>query len=117
MRYDFYLKQGDTWPPLKAKLLDADEELIDISTAASIRFVMTKFKDRTDVIIDSLDITIEGDWVVYSWKTGETDIAGSYQAEFVVDLDGGNITTVPNKNDEYIYIMIGKELGYAANGS
>lgn len=111
MRYDFYLKQGDTWPSLKAKLLDADEELIDVSAADSIRFVMTKFRNRTDVVIDSLNVGIENDWVVYNWQPGETDVAGSYQAEFVVDLGSGNIVTVPNKNDEYIYILIGRELG------
>jgi hypothetical protein len=111
MNYDFYLKQGDTWPSLKAKLLDSDGELINVSLADSIRFVMTEFRNRNEVIVDSLNVRLEGDWVVYDWQSGETDANGSYQAEFVVNLGDGHIVTVPNKNDEYIYILIGKELG------
>jgi hypothetical protein len=115
MKYDFYLKQGDTWPPLKARLLQADCTDIPISTAHSIKFTMTKFRNRNDVIIDKGDVTIEEiegkDWAVYTWQPADTDTAGAYQAEFVIDLGSGNVVTVPNENDKYIYILIGNQLG------
>lgn len=116
MNYDFYIKQNDTWPPLKARLLDADDVEIPVGDAQEIRLVMTKKNNRRFEIINSTNLSVVTDtegktWVVYYWEPDDTKNSGGYQAEFVVILADGNVVTVPNKNDEYVMILIGNELG------
>lgn len=114
MIFDVHLKENDTWPPLMVKLLDADNNPIPIEDAYKIKFIMTKYKDRTNVIIDTeisgIEKIDEEYWATYLWQENDTSEAGRYQAEFVIYLDQEKVITVPNGND-YIYIQIGNELG------
>lgn len=112
--YDFYIKRTDTWPSLKAKLVQVDGTAIPLE-GATVVFEMSKRGNRKDMIIKNGEVEIEEiddeEWACYIWQEGDTDVAGSYQGEFVVTFSNGKQVTVPNKNDEYIMILIGNKLG------
>ena len=59
------------------------------------------------VVIDAAAtiVTAAAGLVRYSWASGDTDTAGSYQAEFEVTYADGSIETFPNSSNIKIDIM------------
>ena len=50
-------------------------------------------------------VTAAAGLVRYSWNSGDTDTAGSYQAEFEMTYGDGSIETFPNSSNIQIDIM------------
>lgn len=108
----FYLKQHDTRPDLRVRLLD-DDTAIDLTNAAGARFVMGN--RRSGVKVDA-DMTIEDQTVdatlgvvKYTWQAGDTSASGDFQAEIQITWPTGKIQTFPANG--YITIVITKDLG------
>ena len=97
------MRKSDTWPPLRATLIEADGTPINLVSAA-VNFHMEDDKDN--VVIDSSAIVVsasEGE-VRYDWSSGDTDEVGTFEGDFVVEFSSGKKATVPNR--EYIPIYI-----------
>ena len=102
------IKRGDTRNCIKAFLKDSHGEPIDLSDCV-VTFHMAPITlpaiiNRSVHVQDRTNGEV---WVV--WKPGETDIAGTYQAEFKVLYKDGRKETFPN--DGYISIKILEDLG------
>ena len=102
------LKQGDTWPPLKATLQQANGTAINL-TEATVRLMVIN-RQGTEIIDHAAAITnaISGQ-VQYDWHTSDTANAGIFRGEFEVTFAGGAIVTVPNNG--YFEIQILSQLG------
>lgn len=110
MAADFFLKQGDTTPPLVSTLKDADGAAVDL-TGADVRFIMTprgETEPTTDGVAD-IDADPESGVVSYQWMEGDTETAGLYDAEFEVTFVDYSVQTFPNSG--YVRIQILRQLG------
>ena len=97
------MRKGDTWPPLRATLVEADGSPIDLS-GATVTFQMED--DNNNSVINSSAVIVsssEGQ-VRYNWSSGDTDEVGTFEADFLVEFSSGKKATVPNR--EYIPIYI-----------
>jgi hypothetical protein len=100
----FYIKRNDTSPSMLATLQDADGNAVNV-TGATIRFHLRAIGSDA-VTVDSAAVIVtpfEG-IVRYDWDAADTDVAGSYQAEFEVTYADASIETFPN--DGYIRVNI-----------
>ena len=100
----FYIKRNDTSPSMLATLQDADDNAISVN-GATVRFHLRAI-GATAITVDSAAVIVsplEG-IVRYDWDAADTDVAGSYQAEFEVTYNDGSIETFPN--DGYIRVNI-----------
>ena len=103
------VKKGKTSPFVQFRLFDMDTFLPVDLTGAQIKFFMEGPEDSTDV----KRIEGEGEVVVspltgigkYEWNPGETEIPGSYRADFEVTLSDGTQVRVP-EGREFITITI-----------
>jgi hypothetical protein len=103
------IKRGKITPSVQFRLFDMDTFLPVNLTGAQIKFFMEGPEDRTDV----KRIEGEGEVVVspltgigkYEWHPGETDLPGSYRADFEVTLSDGTEVRVP-EGGEYIKVEI-----------
>jgi hypothetical protein len=103
------IKKGKTSPPAQFRLFDMDTLLPVNLTGAEIRFFMEGPEDRTDL----KRIEGEGEVVVspltgigkYEWNPGETDIPGSYRADFEITFSDGVMVRVPD-GGAYIRVEI-----------
>ncbi len=95
----FYIKKGDTAPPLRVFLRQRDGSPITLDTAV-VKFHMNngKVASGTVTILDADLGKVE-----YSWQAADTDTAGSFSGEFEI-TDGGKDQTVPSNG--YITIKI-----------
>jgi BppU N-terminal domain len=105
MSYSFYIKTGDRAPSLEAVLRDPDDNPIDLTDADEVRFKMNTSPPMDEVAI--VDDATAG-LVHYGWKTGETDVAGFFRAEFEITWNDTRKQTVPNK--DYIHVYIAEDL-------
>lgn len=92
----FNIKQGDTFPSLRANLKDGSNEAIDL-TGATVRFHMRPVGTAVAAIDAAATVISAGTGVVdYTWQAGDTATVGEYQAEFEVTYPGGEVETFPN---------------------
>ena len=103
----FTIKQNDTSPALQATLQDYAGSPINL-VGASVRFHM-KSLDGSVVVDAPMTVTSPSTGVVvYSWQAADTDVAGTYYAEFEVTYSDLSIETFPNTDS--IAIVITPEL-------
>ncbi len=95
----FYIKKGDTAPPLRVFLRQKDGTPIPLGTA-TVKFHMGNGKVASGSV-DVIDVSTAK--VEYVWQTADTDTAGSFNGEFEI-TDGGKDQTVPSNG--YILIRI-----------
>lgn len=108
------IKQGDTYPPVRATLTDYSGTAIDL-TDATVTFRMVDANGNTVIAAGACTITNAATGEVqYQWAEADTDTPGRFRAEFVVEFSGGAIATVPNSN--YIIVEIVRNL-YVAPSS
>lgn len=107
---DFYIKKGDTSPPLKAQLKEDDGSTVDL-TGANVSFRMRKVGSDT-VKVDSsanIDNAVEGK-VSYVWSKGDTDTQGYYNVVFGVDYDNSGNVDETFPNFQYITVKVDEQL-------
>lgn len=108
----FIIKKGDTLPVINATLTTgptAGSQTPVNLTSASVVLVLKPTSGgaasrKTASIVSALNGTVKYDWVA-----GDTNTAGTYNAEWEVTFSGGGIQTFPN--DAYFQITIGDDLG------
>jgi hypothetical protein len=90
MDADILMKQGDLQPPLSVSLTDDTGNVVDVTTALSVKFRMAP--SITHVELFSRDATIDdgaNGQFSYLWQAGDTDTAGTFYGEFVVTWSTG----------------------------
>jgi len=102
-----WIKQGDTRPYLRKRLLDGEGAAVDL-TGATVRFHMrgvdeTVAKVDDFAVPDADQVTNEG-WVEYRWATGDTDTAGRYYTEWEVTYSDGTVQTFPTAAPDVLTI-------------
>jgi len=102
----FTIKTGDTSPAIEYTLLEPDGTTPQSLVGASVRFHMRLQNTSGDAAVDSAATITDdaGGGVRYSWATGDTAIAGTYDAEFEVTFSDGTVETFPNSN--FITVII-----------
>lgn len=100
----FRIKQNDTSPELEAALSDATGTAINLN-GASVRFHMRRAGGPVVVDAAATIVTAAAGLVRYVWTAGNTNTAGSYQAEFEVTYGDGSIETFPNSSNIQVDIM------------
>jgi len=98
---DFYIKQGDTRPAIKAQLYNDSSE-VDL-TGATVRFIMGGVVDAAATVTSALTGAVQ-----YQWETADTVDAGSFEGEFEVTFSDGRIETYPNNG--YLDILITEQI-------
>ena len=100
----FYIKQGDTLPPLNVVLLDSQGNTIPEADISTAQFSM---RQGSNVKVSSQTATYVGPAEFnYYWSilNGDTDTPGRYEGEISVLMADGTTRTFPN--DGYIEIII-----------
>lgn len=113
MSADYFLTQNDIpSTPLVAVLIDAKGNVVDLSNAISIRFLMRQ-KGSSVLKVDLPAAVVNPPGadgkVSYAWQAGDTDTAGDYDAEFEVRFPGNKILTFPTTPK--IRIRVVREVG------
>lgn len=93
----FYIKQGDRLPIISATLYDDAGVAINL-TGSTVDFKWRKRGDADSetnsgacVISDANNGVVE-----YNWASGDTDVAGTFDAEFQITTSSALKMTVPN---------------------
>lgn len=104
------LKKDDLLPNVRATLTDNEGNAVDLTLASSVKFVM-KSPSATTAKVDAAGtiVTAASGIVQYTWATGDTDTAGTFNAEFEVCWDVGVYQTFPANG--YLEVEIIPDLG------
>lgn len=102
-------KTGDTWPPIKGTVTDANDAAVNIFTATSIRFIAKKVGAADTVTgaavkLDDGTLGLRGRWQ-YTWAPSDLSVAGSWEVEIEVTWTAGQIETFPDnasRNPQYV---------------
>lgn len=105
---DHKMKQHDTRPPIRATLTNFGP-----LSGASVKFIMrlkgsTTPKVNTNGVIEDPDAGV----VRYDWTAADTDLAGSFDAEWQVTYGDGGKETFPG-DETYNRVVISPDLDNA----
>ena len=100
---DFVIKQGDLEPELAVTLIGADGGPADLTTASSVRLRFASSAGVELWVRDAEIIDAPTGRVAYVWQPGDTEVPGSFYAEFVVDWRG-RLQTYPPSG--YLLIVV-----------
>jgi len=94
--------QGDTKPDITATLYEEEdrENVLDLTTADSVRFQMRKPDDEVFTVDDSADVVVADQGAVsYSWKENDLSVPGLYDAQWEIHWNDGKVQTTvyPNR--------------------
>ncbi|GAF67009.1 hypothetical protein BTS2_3917 [Bacillus sp. TS-2] len=103
----FHFKQGNTNQKLTLSLKSFDHD-IDLSNS-TVRFIMTDHY-RQNLLIDELAAieSISEGTVSYTFHSGQTELAGTFKAEFEIYDPNNQFKVFPNK--EYLSIKFHPKL-------
>lgn len=106
---DFTIKQNDTRPVLDAQLQMGDGTPINL-TGCTVKFCMiSTIAKQPKINTQAAIIDAVNGKVRYNWAPSDTDIPGSYKAEFEITFPDGSVQSVPN--DDYFTISVMKDIG------
>lgn len=83
-RTDFSIKEGDTQPAIEATLL-YDDAPVDLTDAVVVFDMKHTFEDVS--VRGMCTIQDTDGKVAYIWDETDTNVPGTYEAEFLVDYD------------------------------
>lgn len=103
----FEITAGDTLPPVRGVLIDADNVVVPIQVGDTVRFRMRPVVPGLTADLDGLAVVNDADAgdVEYQWQPTDTDVPGVYQAEFHLVPPGG-VGGMTFPNDDYITVVI-----------
>lgn len=110
----FYIKRNDRRPSLTAQFFQADGVTpLDLSSAASVSMVVRptgagiddapKFKSSCTVVNSATG------QISYTWNSGDTDTAGTFDYEFEITWASGITQTIPA--DTYFTLVVVDDIG------
>lgn len=108
MTQTFKIKRGDTSPSLQWELNDPNINL----AGATVIFNMKRMHNGNLVANRAPAEVVAGaarPTLAYNWQPADTDIAGTYQAEFEITFADQSVET--NPNDGFILVIITPDLG------
>jgi len=107
---DFTIKANDRKPDLVVLCLDAAGAAVDLTTASSVKLIMSSSVGATPKVDAAATITdaATGE-VTYAWQAGDTDTPGRYIGEIEVTWSVGVVQTFPS--DGFLDIRVAGELG------
>jgi hypothetical protein len=101
-----HMKQGDTMPALRAMLVEDDNEFNLSEYTVTMKMKLANADSLTvddSVTIEQPDRGI----VTYDWNSGDTEMNGTYNIEFVAEHNDGNKLSFPNNGFGRVYIEEG----------
>jgi len=107
MNLKFYLKRGDTAKSIRFA------PPVQVPPAPPIAAARFQMRDRATGLsrIDAAAAVV-GTWpaeeLQYDWISGDTDLAGIHEAEFVLTYQDGRIETLPDL--EFIEVIISEDV-------
>ena len=104
----FFLKQNDTSPSLRAKLVGPTGAVTNLA-GCSVRFHM-KLGSGSALKVDGIASIVDAPngLVQYNWSPSDTNSVGQFIGEFEVTFPGGAVETFPNNSN--IQITISPEI-------
>lgn len=99
---DLRLKAGDRHPPFSATL-KAGGAAVDLTGSTVLLIIRNQTTAEVDTFAMSI-VSATAGTVTYEWGAGETDTAGTYDAEIEVTFGDGTKQTFPTK--EYLTVEI-----------
>jgi hypothetical protein len=97
-------------PEIQAVLKDADDNIVNLTGALGVRFIMTNKATGTNKVDAAATVvTPAAGLVKYTWEEEDTDEAATFKGEFEVQFADGRLETFPN--DSYIDIKVQADLG------
>ena len=108
----FPIKTGDLLPAITATLMQqvgtADATVIDLTTATAVKFGMrNRATGATKVDAAGTIVSAVAGTVKYTWVSGDTDTAGTYDAEWQVMWPSSKPQTIPNGGYDTIVVGTG----------
>lgn len=100
------VKQGDLFPVVDTTVKDELGNPVDL-TGCTCKFSMRDSRDPTSLPVNLQDgALVNGPLgkIRYSWLAGQTDIPGTFEAEFLVDPVVGANFKVPTRG--YITVIV-----------
>lgn len=90
------IKRGSTLPALTASLVDASNTAVNLTTATSVTMVMRSQAGIAPKVSKTATITNAATGAVsYSWTSQDTDTAGRYDVEWIVNWASGDVQRFP----------------------
>lgn len=93
-----YYKQGDTWPSLKARLLDANGLAVENLDVASVSLTLMRSDQTSGRSISATVTSAATAEVEVQWSEGDLSLPGIYYGEFKVVWEDGSVAHVPNSD-------------------
>lgn len=98
------IQQYDTYP-IEYQCVDENNQPIDLSSAGSVGFILTKDGDSIPSLIGGGTVVSASIGLVrYDFADGETDVPGMYRAEWKIDFSG-SVLTMPRDDILWVYII------------
>ncbi len=100
-----YVKQNDR-RPVASTVLTRGTVIVDLTTATSVTFKMRPIRQSV-LTVDAaavIDPTPTTGAVTYQWAVGDTDIPGSYKAEWEVLWADGTTETFPTVGHDPVIV-------------
>lgn len=112
----FFLKKGDTEPPIRRQIIQASNGLPLDLTGATAKFIMQDEAGGPKINAPAvIEYPPSAGLVRYDWQAADTAAEGNFPAEFQITLPSGNKITFPPGEFEpgksYIYVKITADLG------
>lgn len=105
MAADFVIKSFDRLPSIQATLSSAGGP-INLTTATAVRFIMRPAAGgAVKVNAPAVIVTPASGVVRYDWAANDTNLAGSYQAEWSVTWADGKQQTVPTTSYHTVDVL------------
>lgn len=95
MSLQFFIKQNDTSPTIRATLRGSDGNTLNLSNS-TVSFIMKRNSGDTTIQGSAIFFDAAEGIVEYEWQTGDTAVAGTYKAAFKLTYSDGRIETFPN---------------------
>lgn len=105
--YDFVIKRGDLLPIITATLQDATGAAVDLTGAASVKFILRQVSGGTPkVSAAAVVVSAIAGQVSYTWAGTDTDTEGVYYAEWQVTWTAGSKPqTYPNDGHQVVKVV------------
>lgn len=105
------MKQGDTLPNLPFQLFEPDKVTpLNVSAASVINLVVRQRNAVNPIFKKPVTMTDPATGVGhYDWQAGDTDVTGTFDYEFEITWNTGDIQSIPA--DTYFQLNIVDDLG------